>query len=33
LQTYGQNPDHPILVGLRKTEYLKGFLYGMTASF
>jgi 23S rRNA (cytosine1962-C5)-methyltransferase len=33
LQTYGQSPDHPILVGFPETEYLKGFLYGMTASF
>ena len=31
LQTYGQSPDHPILVGFPETEYLKGFLYGMTA--
>lgn len=33
LQTYGQSPDHPILVGMPETEYLKGFLYGMTSSF
>ena len=33
LETYGQSPDHPILVGFPETEYLKGFLYGMTASF
>jgi len=33
LQTYGQSPDHPILVGFSESEYLKGFLYGMTASF
>jgi len=33
LQVYGQSPDHPILVGFPETEYLKGFLYGMTASF
>jgi 23S rRNA (cytosine1962-C5)-methyltransferase len=33
LQTYRQSPDHPILVGFPETEYLKGFLYGMTASF
>ncbi len=33
LQTYGQSPDHPILVGFPESEYLKGFLYGMTASF
>jgi len=33
LQTFGQSPDHPILVGFPETEYLKGFLYGMTASF
>jgi len=33
LQTFGQSSDHPILVGFPETEYLKGFLYGMTASF
>jgi 23S rRNA (cytosine1962-C5)-methyltransferase len=33
LQTYGQSPDHPILVGFPESEYLKGFLYGMTSSF
>jgi 23S rRNA (cytosine1962-C5)-methyltransferase len=33
LQTYGQSPDHPILLGVPESEYLKGFLYGMTASF
>lgn len=33
LQVYGQSPDHPILVGFPETEYLKGFLYGMTSSF
>jgi len=33
LATFGQSPDHPILVGLPETEYLKGFLYGMTSSF
>lgn len=33
LETYSQSPDHPILVGFPETEYLKGFLYGMTASF
>ena len=33
LQTFGQSPDHPILVGFSESEYLKGFLYGMTASF
>jgi 23S rRNA (cytosine1962-C5)-methyltransferase len=33
LQTYGQSPDHPILLGFPESEYLKGFLYGMTASF
>ena len=33
LQTFGQSPDHPILVGFPETEYLKGFLYGMTSSF
>jgi 23S rRNA (cytosine1962-C5)-methyltransferase len=33
LQTFSQSPDHPILVGFPETEYLKGFLYGMTASF
>jgi 23S rRNA (cytosine1962-C5)-methyltransferase len=33
LQTFGQSPDHPILVGFPETEYLKGFLYGTTASF
>jgi len=33
IATYGQSPDHPVLVGLPETEYLKGFLYGMTASF
>ena len=33
LQTYSQSPDHPILVGFPESEYLKGFLYGMTASF
>lgn len=33
LATFGQSPDHPILVGMPETEYLKGFLYGMTASF
>ena len=33
LQTYGQSPDHPILLGFAESEYLKGFLYGMTASF
>jgi 23S rRNA (cytosine1962-C5)-methyltransferase len=33
LETYSQSPDHPILVGFAETEYLKGFLYGMTSSF
>ncbi len=33
IATYVQSPDHPVLVGLLETEYLKGFLYGMTASF
>ena len=33
LQTFSQSPDHPILVGFSETEYLKGFLYGMTSSF
>jgi 23S rRNA (cytosine1962-C5)-methyltransferase len=33
LQTYSQSPDHPILLGFPESEYLKGFLYGMTASF
>ncbi len=33
LQSYSQSPDHPILVGFPESEYLKGFLYGMTASF
>ena len=33
LQTFSQSPDHPILVGFPETEYLKGFLYGMTSSF
>ena len=33
LQTYVQSPDHPILAGFPETEYLKGFLYGMTSSF
>ena len=33
LETYSQSPDHPILVGFPETEYLKGFLYGMTSSF
>jgi 23S rRNA (cytosine1962-C5)-methyltransferase len=33
LQTFSQSPDHPILVGFAETEYLKGFLYGMTSSF
>lgn len=33
LATFSQSPDHPILVGMPETEYLKGFLYGMTASF
>jgi len=33
LQTYGQSPDHPIMVGFPETEYLKGFLFGMTSSF
>jgi 23S rRNA (cytosine1962-C5)-methyltransferase len=33
LETYGQSPDHPILAGMPETEYLKGFLYGMTPSF
>jgi 23S rRNA (cytosine1962-C5)-methyltransferase len=33
LQTFGQSPDHPILAGFPESEYLKGFLYGMTASF
>ena len=33
LATFSQSPDHPILVGFAETEYLKGFLYGMTSSF
>jgi len=33
LETYRQSPDHPILVGFPESEYLKGFLYGMTSSF
>lgn len=33
LRTFSQSPDHPILVGFPETEYLKGFLYGMTSSF
>jgi len=33
LQSFGQSPDHPILIGFPESEYLKGFLYGMTASF
>lgn len=33
LATFSQSPDHPILVGFPETEYLKGFLYGMTSSF
>jgi len=33
LASFSQSPDHPILVGMPETEYLKGFLYGMTASF
>ena len=33
LQSFGQSPDHPILLGFPESEYLKGFLYGMTASF
>jgi 23S rRNA (cytosine1962-C5)-methyltransferase len=33
LQTYSQSPDHPILLGFPESEYLKGFLYGMTAAF
>ena len=33
LQTYVQSADHPILIGFAESEYLKGFLYGMTASF
>ena len=33
LESYSQSPDHPILVGFPESEYLKGFLYGMTASF
>ncbi len=33
LETYRQSPDHPILVGFPESEYLKGFLYGVTASF
>lgn len=33
LQTFSQSPDHPILVGFPETEYLKGYLYGMTSSF
>jgi 23S rRNA (cytosine1962-C5)-methyltransferase len=33
LESFTQSPDHPILVGMPETEYLKGFLYGMTASF
>lgn len=33
LAAFSQSPDHPILVGMPETEYLKGFLYGMTASF
>jgi len=33
LQSFGQSPDHPILIGFPESEYLKGFLYGMTSSF
>lgn len=33
LQAFSQSPDHPILLGFPESEYLKGFLYGMTASF
>lgn len=33
LKIFEQSPDHPIIVGLAETEYLKGFLYGMMSSF
>ena len=33
LATFQQSPDHPIVVSLPETEYLKGFLYGMMTSF
>ena len=32
-QIFSQSPDHPIVVALPETEYLKGFLYEMMASF
>ena len=33
LKIFEQSADHPIVVGLSETEYLKGFLYGMMTSF
>ena len=33
LHPFSQSPDHPILLGFPESEYLKGFLYGMTAAF
>lgn len=33
LETHGQRPDHPIILGIPETEYLKGYVFEMMPSW